>query len=113
MTRLGNFGVIFGHLSSKKETESEDVNRLRTCNREAVQAAADSKKQQQATVASERNSASGRVGGSKRATECKRAGGAGVSMTTSVFSASFKNIHQESTKKTLTPNEAPAGTLEA
>ena len=51
---------------SKKETESEAVNRLRTCNREAVQAAADSKKQQQATVASERNSASGRAVASER-----------------------------------------------
>ena len=84
---------------SKKETESEGVSRLRTCNREAVQAAADSKKQQQTTVASERNSASWRAGDSKRATECKRAGGAGVSMTTPVFSASFKKHRQESTKR--------------
>ena len=87
---------------SKKETESEGLGRLKTCNREAVQAVwevlrlvlkeTSCGRQQEAAAShsSKRAKECKRAGGSKRANECKRAGGTGVSMNTSVFSASCK-----------------------
>ena len=95
---------------SKKETESEGLGRVRTCNREAAQAVCEvlrlvlketSCGRQQEAVAShssKRTNECERAGGSKRATACKRAGGVSA-MTTSVFSASFKKHRQESTKR--------------
>ena len=90
-----------GQNLSKKETESEGVGRLSTCNREAVQAVCEvlrlvlketsCGRQQEAAAShsSKRAKECKRAGGSKRATACKRAGGVSA-MTTSVFSASFK-----------------------
>ena len=99
-----------GQNLSKKETESEGVGRLSTCNREAVQAVCEvlrlvlketsCGRQQEAAAShsSKRAKQCKRAGGSKRAKECKRAGGAGVSMNTSMFSASFQQRRQENTK---------------
>ena len=110
---------------SKKETESEGVGRLSTCNREAVQAVCEvlrlvlketsCGRQQEAAAShsSKRTKECERAGGSKRAKACKRAGGVNA-MTTSVFSASFKKTPlRKHKKKPLTPKKAPAGTLEA
>ena len=81
--QLQSTKVAFRHLS-KKETESEGVGRLSTCNREAVQAVCEvlrlvvketsCGRQQEAAAShsSKRTKECERAGGSKRAKACKR-----------------------------------------